>query len=389
MKTIKTDRLLAGKTNGLRTWIEVDRKAIADNVKIFRALLGKKTKLMAVVKSNAYGHSLMDFSREVEKLGVDFLGVDSVVEAFALRADGIKTQILVLGYTLPENVARAAEVDVNITISNMPALESLASESVSKPLKIHLKIDTGMHRQGFELSELPLVVQKLQALSSKRQAHLEGVYTHFAAAKNPSFPSYTNRQLQEFSKWTEALAKEGFHPVKHAAATAGAILFPDSHLDMVRIGIGLYGLWPSREVRSYAEYRLAPKPVLSWKAMISEVKKVKKGERVGYDLTEMLERDSKLAVAPIGYWHGFPRALSSVGHVIVRGTRVHVIGRVSMDMIVIDVTDVPKAEVGDEVTLLGRDGSEEITADELGLLCDTVNYEIVTRLNPLIKRIYR
>ncbi len=379
--------------SGLRTWIEVDRGAVAKNYKIFRGLISKKTKLMAVVKSNAYGHGLVDFSREAVNLGADFLGVDSIVEALALRREGITLPILVLGYTLPEKISEAAAQDISITVSTFETLRYIARNTkLPKPLKIHIKVDTGMHRQGFMLNDIKKVIKNFQ-FPTRPYRHgrisnfqTEGLYTHFASAKNPAFPKDTKDQLAQFRKWIAAFRDAGLQPIVHAAATAGAILFPDTHFDMVRIGIGLYGLWPAKETEAFAHNQISLYPALSWKTIVTEIKKLKKGDRVGYDFTDELRRDGAVGICPIGYWHGYPRALSSIGRVLVGGKEARVIGRVSMDMIAIDLTDIPRATVGDEVVLIGKSGA--VSAPELGRLSDTSSYEIITRLNPLIKRIY-
>lgn len=373
---------------GLRTWIEVEREAIACNYRIFRALIGGKRKLMAVVKSNAYGHNLFEFSKEMERLGADFLGVDSAVEARALRRAGIKTPILILGYTLPAMLAEAVRDGVGLTVSSPDALAAIAKAKLPAKAKVHIKVDTGMGRQGFSAKDLPKILGllKLKAYRSKLEA--EGLYTHFAAAKNPAFPEATNAQLAEFEKWVSAFKEAGFSPIVHAAATAGAMLFPQSHFDMARIGIGLYGLWPAKETERFLTSRFALQPVLSWKTVIGEIKRLPKGNRVGYDLTETLARDSVLAICPVGYWHGYPRVLSSVGKVLVRGREAKVIGRVSMDMTTVDVTGIPGVKVGDEVVLIGKSGKMSVSAKDLAALSDSSWYEIVTRINPLIKRIY-
>lgn len=375
--------------NGLRTWLEIDCWAIEKNYKLFRSLIVPKTKLMAVVKSNAYGHGLVDFAKKLERLGADWFGVDSVMEGLALRREGIKTPILVLGYTLPDKSAEAAANDIAISVSNFKILKALRNNHFSKPLKIHVKVDTGMHRQGFLIKDLPKVLSFLQASSYKLQAQTEGLYTHFAAAKNPAFPEHTKKQIAEFEQWRTAFKKAGLSPICHASATAGALIFPEANFDMVRIGIGLYGLWPAKEVESYFSGRLILEPVLSWKTIISEIKELPKGAKIGYDLTETLQKKSRIAICPIGYWHGYPRVLSGIGFVLVNGQRAKILGRVSMDMISIDITGIKKAEVGDEVVLIGKQGKEEITAAEIGNLADTSHYEIVTRLNPLMKRIYK
>lgn len=376
-------------TEGLRTWVEVDTKALKKNYRLFRRLIPKKTSLMAIAKSNAYGHGLVPFARAVEALGADWIGVDSFPEARRLRKEGARIPILVLGHTLPENLAESARKGIRITVSSMPALRHAASlpEAMKRKLRIHLKTDTGMGRQGFSPNELMKVLFFIE--KNGLASAVEGLYTHFAQAKNPSFPAKTHAQIAEFEKARAALARRGYHILSHAAATSGTILFPEAHYDIVRIGIGFYGLWPSKETRAACADRLPLVPILSWKTIIGEVNDMPRGTGVGYDHTEKLTRNSKIAICPAGYWHGYPRALSSIGHGLVRGKRARVIGRISMDMLALDVTDIPKAAARDEVVLLGKAGPEEISADELALLSDTVNYEIVTRINPLTRRIYR
>ena len=342
---------------------------------------------MAVVKSNAYGHSLIDFSHAVENLGVDWIGVDSIVEAESLRKAGLKKPILVLGYILQNRIENTIKNNISITIADLQTLNNLKTINKNNDkIKIHLKIDTGMHRQGFLVSEIPEVIKILK--SQKLPIILEGIYTHFSSAKNPKFPSVTSRQIKEFKKAIKLLESAGFKiPIKHAAATSGAILFSQSHFDLVRIGIGFYGLWPSEEIKKAFKEKIKLEPVLSWKTIVSQIKSLPKGSKVGYDLTETLNRRSKIAVLPIGYWHGFPRSLSSIGKVLINGSEAKVIGRVSMDMISVDVTNVKNIKVGDEAILIGKSGKLEISAEEIATLDKTTNYEIITRLNPLIKRI--
>jgi len=342
---------------------------------------------MAVVKSNAYGHSLIDFSRSAENLGIDWIGVDSIVEAESLRKAGLEKPILVLGYVLQNRIENAIKNNISITIADLQTLNNLKNINKNNgKIKVHLKIDTGMHRQGFFVSEIPEVIKILKSKTSP--IILEGVYTHFSSAKNPKFPSVTSCQIEEFKKAINLLESAGFKiPIKHAAATSGTIIFPQSHFDLVRIGIGFYGLWPSKEIEKAFKRKIKLKPVLSWKTIIGQIKNLPKGSKVGYDLTETLHRPSKIAVLPIGYWHGFPRSLSSIGKVLINGSKAKVVGRVSMDMISVDVTDVKNVKVGNEAILIGKSGRLEISAEEIADLDKTTNYEIVTRLNPLIKRI--
>ena len=376
------------KRTGLRTWVEIDTQAIKRNYNIFKKKAGENCKIMAVVKSNAYGHGLVGFSNAVEKAGADWLGVDSVVEALSLRKSGIKNPILVLGYTLPERFDEAKKNNISITISSSMVLRDFKkSYQIKQKLpNIHLKIDTGMHRQGFMVGEALVALKYIKEKFPKDI--LEGVYTHFASAKNPSFPGDINKQIEVFRKVLEHAQLLGYKPMAHASATSGALVFPHSLFDLIRIGIGMYGLWPSKEVGSVFKKNIKLGPVLSWRTIVSEVKSLPKGSKIGYDFTETLYKNSRIAVIPVGYWHGYPRSLSSIGHVLIKGRRARVLGRVSMDMVVVDVTGVKDVKAGDVVTLIGRDGREQITADELADLAGTVNYEIVTRINPLIERIY-
>ena len=382
---------------GLRTWIEIDKKAIAHNYRIFRNLIGKKCNMLSVVKSNAYGHGLVGFAKEQEKLGIDYLGVDSILEAFTLRREGIKVPILVLGYTLPEMVGEAIGKDLSITISNF---ESLAVILKSKnKIKIHIKVDTGMYRHGFMLDDVQKVLKKLK---SNKNIIVEGLFTHFSMAKDPNYSTYTKAQVEKFQKCKDAFIKAGYNPICHASATSGMLVFKDSCFDMVRIGIGLYGVWPSAETKLSLENTFSLKPILSWKTIIAETKKVKKDSRIGYDGSAIAKKDSVLAVCPIGYWHGYPRALSNLGHVLINGKVAKIIGRVCMDIVIIDITGIVKSrrfgrdsdrsvgdvKVGDEVVLIGSSKKAEITADEISVLLGGSTYELLTRINPLIKRFY-
>ncbi|MFM2358005.1 MAG: hypothetical protein RJA61_742 [Candidatus Parcubacteria bacterium] len=375
------------RVEGVRTWIEIDTKAIRHNYDQFRSLISKETKLCGVVKSNAYGHGLVDFSRELEKLGVDMLAVDSVSEALRLRKEGIKTPLVVLGYTLPEKIKEAVQNDIAITISQFETLREIEGIDLEKKLKIHIKVDTGMHRQGFLEEDSSCFIDTLKKLSLK--IDVVGLFSHFASANEPEQILFTEIQIKRLLAWKDVLNRVGFSFILHIGATSGVLGSKHAHFDMVRVGAGLYGIWPSLQVKEKAETQISLKSVLTWKAIISEIKKIPQGERVGYGLTEELVRDSIIAIIPIGYWHGFPRSLSGKGEVLVGGVRARVLGRVSMDMIVVDVTGIPKVKVLDEVVLIGKQGNEEVTPQEFALKVGSSAYEVVTRLNPLIKKIYQ
>ncbi len=368
----------------VRTWIELDRSALTHNIGLFRGLLPAGCRLMAVAKSNAYGHGLYDFVPAVDRLGADWLGVDSIVEAVTLRETGIAKPILVLGYTLPARLEEAVSRGISLTVSSFESLAALGCSGVGDGVRVHIKIDTGLHRQGF----LPAQIPKLAGILRRDHPRLEveGLYTHFAAAKDPDDTAYTRDQIEAFRRAAAVFRGAGYRPLLHACGTAGVFLFPEAHFEMVRIGIGLVGLWPSLKMKPFFENKFELKPVLSWRTIVSEVKRLSAGARIGYDLSETLTRDSVVGVCPIGYWHGFPRALSRVAEVLVRGRRARVLGNVAMDMIVIDLSDIPDARVEDPVTVIGRDGGEEVTAYELAGRAGQSFYELLTRLNPLIQK---
>ncbi len=391
--------MVGNDKKNLRTWIEIDSRAAKKNYDTFRKLTGVRypfpgkrvpdTLLWSVVKSNAYGHGLVLFAKLMQGFGIDGFCVDSLVEGLRLRASppaggGITKPILVLGPTLPALFHEAAKKKIAISISNFEALKALAAAK-QKP-EFHLKIDTGMHRQGFYVDDLEKVI-KLITNNLKLKTKLTGVFTHFASAKDINYPTYTEKQFAEFEKAAALFEKAGFkNLVKHASATGGTLISSKYHLNAVRVGIGLYGLWPSRELEMQLGDRIHLEPILSWKAVVSEVKSLKPGDYVGYDLAERVNKKTRMAVVPIGYWHGFPRSLSGVGEMLLSGGRAKVLGRVSMDLLVIDIGKL-KGRPGDVLTLIGKSKGREMGAYEVARRAGLIHYELLTRLNPLIERI--
>jgi alanine racemase len=339
---------------------------------------------MAVVKSNAYGHSILDFSKEMSKLDADYFGVDSIVEGIALRKSGIKKPILILGYTLPEMLKEALEYNLELTVSTFETLNEIKRQNLNK-IKVHIKVDTGMGRHGFMPVQIQKVISEIKEINN---INVVGLYTHFASAKNPAFPQYTNKQIEIFKDWADSFKKAGFNPIRHACATSGTILFPEAHFDMVRIGIGLYGIWPSVETKEFINNKFKLQPILSWKTILCEIKELPEGSKIGYDSTETLEKKIKVGICPIGYWHGYPRALSSIGKVLIGGKKCKILGRVCMDIIILDISGAKNMKVGDEIVLIGKIGNLEISADDISTILDGSTYELLTRINPLIKRIY-
>lgn len=383
-KTLEIKETKLETKEGLRTWIEIDKEAIKHNYNFFRSLIKPEIKLLAVVKSNAYGHDLVKYGSFLAELGADWLGVDAIEEAIALRAAGIKLPILVLGYTLPLFYPLAAHEKVTLTLSGWKALRDIeAMGEKIEGLEMHLKVDTGLHRQGFAVEELEKVTSKVKELKGLK---ITGFYSHLGAPTEAKWRAETEKQFERFEEAKKVLASVGLENLlAHICATGGTLFYPEKAGEMARVGMGLYGHWPSVEAGERLEKEGKKLwPALIWKTLISEIKEMKKGERVGYGFSEELGKDSKIAICPVGYWHGYPRALSGKGEVVIKGKRAKVLGRVTMDMIVVDVTEIDDLKEGDEVTLIG----EGISAEELAEKIDTSPYEFLTRLNSQIPRIY-
>jgi alanine racemase len=370
------------KQNGLKVWIEISQAAIAYNLEVLRAKVGNASQIWAVVKSNAYGHGIYDFSPVAEKAGVDGFCVDSVIEGETLRTHGIKKTILALGSTLPELYHPAIQHKVTISISSWDALEALIafnSDNNAHP-EFHLKFDTGMYRQGFFEADTTAVIRRLQEASLAPA----GIFSHLATAKDPE-SDFVKHQITVFHSIVKSFFGAGFTSfTSHIGSTSTVLLGTGEDFDMVRVGSGLYGFFPSPKI--LVKSKLILKPVLSLHSVISETKTVKAGECIGYDRTRCAKNDMRTAIVPVGYWHGVPRALSNKGSILVNGHRAPILGLISMDMTIIDITDI-SCKVGDPVTIIGESGGQVITTWQIAHESDTVPQELLTRLNPLIRRI--
>lgn len=368
--------------------VEISKDALRHNFKAVASLV-KPAKVMAVVKSNAYGHGLLEVARAVHGL-TDWFGVDNIDEALALRHAGIKKSILILGYTRIDRIVDAVRHNISFVAYDIESLR-VASRvgSRKRPARVHLKLETGLTRQGLSTGDLEAVSALLKRV---RTVTVEGASTHYANIEDTNDDAYAMKQLVRFEKFLDVLKEHGIEPtVTHTACSAAAILYPDTRFNLIRLGISLYGLWSSDRTQASSQrlgITLSLRPALTWKTIIAQVKRVPKGTPVSYGLTEYTKRDSKIAVLPIGYWDGYDRAgMSSRAEVLIRGKRCRILGRVCMNMCMADVTDVPGVKAEDEVVLLGRQGREAVTAEHLADLCGTINYEIVTRINPLIPRV--
>lgn len=365
---------------GTKTWVEVSRSAIRDNAEAVAAAIGP-AKLMAVVKSNAYGHGI-EQAVSALKNHADWFGVDSFLEAERVRRSVPETPILILGYTRREDLRRALRLGCRLTVYDPAMLPALAAAAGKRTANIHLKIETGTSRQGIQTADLPAFIR---AAKKYPRLEIEGVSTHFANSEDVD-PAYAGRQIEAFKTARAALKSLGLEPpISHAACSAAGLRYPEARCSMVRAGIALYGLWPSPETRKDAA-ALSLRPALAWKTIVAQVKKLPAGTPVSYGLTERLRRDSTIAVLPVGYWDGLDRTLSSAGEVLVNGKRAKIIGRVCMNMCMIDVTDAGRVRPEQEVVLIGRQKRGVLTADEMAEKSGTIHYEVVTRINPTLPR---
>jgi alanine racemase len=347
--------------------------------------------MTVVVKSNAYGHGLLEVSRLASEFGADWLGVNSLEEALTIREGGIDLPIILLGYVPISGLEEAVSKNLRLTVYNSETIEELGriTSALKKNVSLHIKTETGVHRQGIRGEDL---LPFLERIGNYPYLKIEGISMHFANIEDTTDHSFAQGQLEKFKEYVDVLSERGIEiPIKHVACSAATILFPETFFDMVRVGIGIYGLWPSKETYlSCIEDKREPvniRPVLTWKTRVVQLKEVPEGAFVGYGCTYKTTRPTKLAVIPVGYYDGYDRLFSNSSHVLVAGKRAPVRGRVAMNFITADVTDIPGVQLEDEVVLLGQQGHERISAEYLASLCGTINYEIVTRINTKIPRI--
>ena len=372
------------------SWIEIDAQRLRNNIDAFRTTIAPTTSLMVVVKANAYGHGLQTVA-PIAAERADWLGVNCIDEAIAITALNIKKPIAILGHTPLEQMKDVVLNGYRQVLYRIDVAKALSAASVrfNKPAKVHLKIETGTNRQGIALDKLTGFVDEVQKLPG---VEIEGAYTHFANIEDTLDPSFAESQVQKFRQALDILKSLVIHPTQvHASASAGSLLYAEMDFTMVRVGIGTYGIWPSRETQIAARERgrkLTLAPILTWKTRVAQVKDVSAGEYVGYGLTFRASRAMKLAVLPIGYYDGYDRKLSNSGRALIHGQPASIVGRVAMNMTMLDVTDVG-ADLDDEVVLLGRQGDAEIRVEEIAEKIGSIPYEVVARINPLIPRLLR
>lgn len=380
------------KKDNLLNWIELSRSAFSKNIKSLSMLAGKR--IIAVsVKANAYGHGLNEIINLLNThKRVDYITVHSIEEALTARTSGWKRQIMVLGPIDASASAAVFEHDLEPTIFDKNTLRTLGrlSNKFKKPVRTHLKLETGTNRQGLTQKELAGFAKIYKNYSFLKKPY--GAGTHFANIEDTTNHEYAQFQLENFNRLIRKLSSLGMKPkLRHTASSAALILFNKTRFELVRPGIAMYGHWPSKE--TYLSYiQLGGKndlfkPVLSWKTRITQLKNVPADAFVGYGCTYRTTTDTKLAVLPVGYYDGYSRALSNTSYVLVRGRRAPVRGRICMNLMMVDVTDIKGVKLGDEVTLIGRDKKDAVTTEQLADWSGSINYEILARLSGQTPRI--
>jgi len=364
------------------TWAEINLRAIKDNVAALKKAV-KAPHLMAVVKANGYGHGAVPVAAAAVEAGADWLGVASVEEGVTLRRSGLTAPILVLGYVSPGQAETVVTEGLRVALFDGELGQALntAARRLRRKARVHVKVDTGMGRIGFAVEQMADVGRHLAGLT---HVEVEGVFTHLAAADEPGNP-YTEQQLRRYQEALAALEAAGVRPsIRHVANSAGLMLHPEAHYDMVRTGIAMLGLPPDPDV----PWPVPLTPALSWKTRVGLVKWVEAGQAISYGCTYTAKARERIATLPVGYADGYTRRLSNRAEVLIHGRRCPVVGRVTMDQTMVHVPDDLDIHVGDEVVLIGRQGDEEITATDLARWSGTVNYEIVCAISPRVARFY-
>lgn len=375
-----------------RVYAQIDLDALDQNVKHIKANMKPGVKLLCVIKTDAYGHGAVPIARELENMEeVSGYAVATAEEALSLRRAGIRKMILILGYTFPYSYKELIREEIRMAVFRedtilelQEAVRELTQEGIHKKALVHVKVDTGMSRIGVRPDETGLSFVK--KLLSAEEIEAEGILTHFARADEAD-KSFANKQYERFSSFIRQIEQETGHTfaIKHCDNSAGIIELPEDNLDAGRAGIILYGLWPSEEV---SKKIVALSPLLSLHSHIVYIKEIEEGTPVSYGGTFVADRPMKIATIPVGYGDGYPRGLSNQGEVLIHGKRSRILGRVCMDQFMVDVSGIDDVKMGDEVILIGKKGTEQITMEELGEVSGRFNYELACCLTQRVPRIY-
>ncbi len=373
--------------------ITISRSALKNNLEFLKGIFGEKTKISSVVKGNAYGHSISQFVVMAADVGIDHFSVFDAEEARLAKAVLIKNEtVMIMGYLSKDDIWWAIENDVEFYVFDFKRLRDTieAAKKCSKKAVIHIEVETGMNRTGFSEDEIPRLTQTLKTNSDFIE--YKGLCTHYAGAESHVNDIRVKRQIDNFKRISNVFENEDLKPqIKHTACSAASIMFPETRMDMVRIGIMQYGFWPSNEVEQHFK-KINPSQknpltrLITWESNIMSLKKVPSGSNIGYGTSFLAEKELTIAVVPIGYAHGYSRSLSNAGQVLIQGKRCDVIGTVNMNMLTVNVTSVENAGAGDAVVLIGSQGEDAISVSSFSDLSDQLNYELLTRISRSIPR---
>ncbi|MBN2175547.1 MAG: alanine racemase [Bacteroidales bacterium] len=376
------------------TTIELSRSAIETNLDFIRELMGESVTIMSVVKSNAYGHGIEELVPMIEDCGIDHFAVFSADEALRVK-ESLKNHhvIMITGYIPDDALEWVIENEIEFYISDSVRAEKVVplAGKLNKKAIIHIDLETGMNRTGLNFNDLEKTVEIIN--ENRHQFRIKGVCTHFAGAESISNYVRIKQQIGHFHQLVDYLKKLKIEPeIKHTACSAAAVTYPETRMDMVRIGIMQYGFWPSKEtfihyIHDKTNKRDPLKRVLRWKSEVMDVKKVRQGEFIGYGNFFQAYRDMKIAIIPVGYHDGYSRSLSNQGKVLINNERISIIGMVNMNMIIANVSKLPGVKIGDEVVMIGNQGKYQLTVASFSELSKLVNYELLTRLQQDINRI--
>jgi len=368
-------------------WIEIDLNALRKNIRNLKACVSKNADFMGVIKADGYGHGAIKVAEILKQEGINRFAVVMMEEGIALRRAGYAEPILILGHTQEEDFEKTLEYELTPIVykySQAVQLNKIAEEMKTKAV-VHIKIDTGMSRLGFTPEYKS--VETIKEISKFRNLLIEGIYTHLATADQIK-SDFVKKQFETFKEVLNGLEKDGVHiPIKHMANSAATINFPEMHFDMVRPGTSLYGLYPGPEMSAKPTVELHP--VMAIKAKLVHIKSVDTGTPVSYGGRFVTQRPSVLGVVPMGYVDGVFRQLANKGEVLIRGKRCTIVGTICMDQFMVDITELNEVEIGDEVVLVGQQGCDRITADEVGANAGTISIEVVTRIGSRMPVIYR
>ncbi|MEG0963090.1 MAG: alanine racemase [Lachnospiraceae bacterium] len=369
-----------------RVYAEINLDAIHHNMEQMHKLIHPNTKIMGVIKTDGYGHGAVPIGMELETLEDTWgYAAATVEEAHILRRNGLKKPILVLGATFMEHYELLADDAIRATVYSLRQAQQMedVAEKLNKKIMIHVKIDTGLSRLGFQVTEKD--ADEIAQIAKMPHIILEGIFTHFAKS-DAKDKTMARQQLNRFQQMNEMLAKRSISiPMTHCANSAAIIDMPDASMNVVRAGISLYGMWPSNEVH---KENIDLQPVLSLKSQIVFLKELEKGRTISYGATYETKQTQRIATIPIGYGDGYPRSLSNRGYVLIQGKKAPICGRICMDQFMVDVTNIPQAAEGNEVVLVGRQGENNISLEELGELSGRFNYEFACDLSKRIPRVY-